>query len=268
MQWASVWVSPQGRLTLEVNLCADTFKNRPALPAGSYTVAVGPGTGQTIAATSFALAPPAEGDQTDQPQAVPIANTPASPTPVPYSVPNIGPQPTPTPLAGVTLPGGVSSATLSLPTATALPQTVGGPGSPQKPFALGAPGLLADGWQLLVTGITPDAWKGIHDSIPSTIGPATDQHDYEVNVQATFLGQGTGVFSGQRLSLVSGTRTIYDQTHNSCGTVPNMVPPNLATSGSSVRGVVCFIVRISDIDSLVLFDNQSTEADRLYFALK
>jgi hypothetical protein len=47
-----------------------------------------------------------------------------------------------------------------------------------------------------------------------------------------------------------------------------MVPPNLATSGGSVRGVVCFIVRISDIDSLLLFDNQAIEADRLYFALK
>src|SRR6185295_15426924 len=58
MQWGSVWVSPQGRLTLEVNLCADPFRNRPALPAGSYTVTVGRGTGQPIAATSIAVTPP------------------------------------------------------------------------------------------------------------------------------------------------------------------------------------------------------------------
>ena len=89
-----------------------------------------------------------------------------------------------------------------------------------------------------------------------------------VRVQATFLGQGTGVFSGMRLALVSGIQTTYDQLHNACGTVPDMLPPNLVTSGGSVRGNVCFTVRASDIDTLTMFDNQSTEADRIYFALK
>jgi hypothetical protein len=57
--WNSVWVSPQGRLTLEINLCADPFRGRPALPAGTYTLAVGPGSGTAIAATSIdVLAPP------------------------------------------------------------------------------------------------------------------------------------------------------------------------------------------------------------------
>jgi hypothetical protein len=35
-----------------------------------------------------------------------------------------------------------------------------------------------------------------------------------------------------------------------------------------VRGTVCFMVGASDIDSLVLFDNQSLETDKLYFLLK
>jgi hypothetical protein len=63
-------------------------------------------------------------------------------------------------------------------------------------------------------------------------------------------------------------QTTYDQINNSCGTVPDMVPPNLMTPGGSTRGNVCFTVRASDVDSLVLVDNQSTVADRLYFALK
>jgi len=47
-----------------------------------------------------------------------------------------------------------------------------------------------------------------------------------------------------------------------------MVPPNLVTPGGEVRGNVCFTVRVSDIDSLVLFDNQSSDNDRLYFSLR
>jgi hypothetical protein len=283
MQWGSVWVSPQGSLTLEVNLCADPFRSRPALPAGSYTVSVGSGSGQAIAATSISLAPPpepaADADATDpnattdvtDPSATEVAPAPtvgptATATPMPFVLPNIQPQPTPTPLPPVTLPSGAASASLAAAaTPTAQPNT--GPGSQQHPFPLGAPGTLADGWQVLVTGVTPDAWTGIHDSIPSTIAPASDQRDYEIRVQATFLGQGTGVFSGTRLALLSGAKTTYDQINNACGTVPDMVPPNLMTPGGSVRGNVCFTVRASDVGSLVLFDNQSTASDRLYFAL-
>jgi hypothetical protein len=285
MQWGSVWVSPQGGLTLEVNLCADPFLSRPALPAGDYTVSVGAGSGPAIAAASIALSPPpdpdadaanadadaAAADGTDTAQVMPtatatLAATPTA-TPVPFVLPNIQPQPTPTPLPPVRLPSGAASS-IAGSTPTPAPQANNGPGSQQHPFPLGAPGLLADGWQLVVTGVTPDAWKGIHDALPSTIGPSSDQRDFEVRVQATFMGQGTGVFSGMRLALLSGLQTTYDQINNSCGTVPDMVPPNLMTPGGSTRGNVCFTVRASDVDSLVLVDNQSTVADRLYFALK
>jgi hypothetical protein len=71
-----------------------------------------------------------------------------------------------------------------------------------------------------------------------------------------------------RLALVSNIQTTYDQLHNGCGVVPDMVPPNLVTPGGEVRGNVCFTVRASDIDSLVLFDNQSAENDRLFFSLR
>jgi len=270
MQWGSVWVSPQGSLTLEVNLCADPFRNRPALPAGNYTVTVGPGAGRALAATSIALSPPPEPPaEDDQPDATmppaPVAGPTPTTTAVPFVLPDIAAAPTPTPLPAVTLPGGTVSSSAAAPTPTAGPRT--GAGSPQQPYPLGAPGTLADGWQLVVTGVTPDAWTGIHDAVPSTIAPASDQRDYIVRVQATFLGQGTGVFSGMRLALVSGIQTNYDQLHNSCGTVPDMVPPNLMTPGGSVRGNVCFTVRASDIGRLTLFDNQSTDADKVYFAL-
>jgi hypothetical protein len=223
VHWGSVWVSPRGGLTLELNLCADPFRSRAALAAGTYTVAVGDSSGAAIAATNIDLAappePPAEGDL-------------------------------PVPIASTTTPARRT-----------------GPGSIQQPFPLGALNTLVDGWQLQVTGVTPDAWSGIHAAVPSSIAPAADQRDFMVRVRAVYQGQGTGVFSAMRLALVSGIQTTYDQLHNGCGVVPDMVPPNLVTPGGEVRGNVCFTVRASDIGALVLFDNQSLDIDRLYFAL-
>jgi hypothetical protein len=268
IQWGSVWVSPQGRLTLEVNLCADPFRGRGALPVGTYTVAVGPGSGTAIAATSIQLSPPpeppAEGDQ-PLPEIMPPATPPDTANPVvPQPVvvlPRLPVLPTPTPLPALALPVVVA------PTPTLGPRT--GPGSSQQPFPLGAPGTLVDGWQLVVTGVTPDAWSGIHSAITSSVAPAPDQRDYMLRVQATFVGQGTGVFSAMRLALLSGVQTTYEQLHNNCGIVPDMVPPNLVTAGGSLRGNVCFTVRSSEIDSLVLFDNQSPlDQDKLYFSLR
>jgi hypothetical protein len=51
-----------------------------------------------------------------------------------------------------------------------------------------------------VTGVTPDAWSGIHSAIASSVAPAPDQRDYMLRIQATFVGQGTGVFSAMRLA--------------------------------------------------------------------
>ena len=70
------------------------------------------------------------------------------------------------------------------------------------------------------------------------------------------------------MALLSGVQTTYDQLHNNCGVVPDMVPPNLVTPGGEVRGNVCFTVRVADIDSLVLVDNQPRDNDRLYFSLR
>jgi hypothetical protein len=126
MQWGSVWVSAQGRLTLEVNLCADPFRGRGALAVGTYTVAVGPGSGAAIAAANIELSPqpepPTEGDQ-PLPQVMPPATSPETANPVvpaPVVVlPNQPTLPTPTPLPAVTLP-------VFAPSPTPTPRT--GPG--------------------------------------------------------------------------------------------------------------------------------------------
>jgi hypothetical protein len=263
--WNSVWVSPQGQLTLEVNLCADPIQNHPALNLGDYTVAVGQSNGGTIASTGISLAPPPEpgadtGQAAPMPAGTPISqsSTLLTPTPFTYVIPQIQAQPTPTalPLPGVATPAPVPG-----------PRT--GAGTLQQPFPLGAPGNLVDGWQLLIQGVTPDAYTGIKAEVPLATAPASDQRDFVVRAQATYLGPGTGVFGSVRLALYStATGLTYDQISNSCGVIPDPLTPITVTQGTGTRGNVCFVVRAGDIGSLIAFDNQPNPSDRVYFALQ
>lgn len=58
-QWPTVFVTSTGRLTVEVNVCADRFRDRPALPAGDYSISVGSSAGAPVAVTGFSLLAPA-----------------------------------------------------------------------------------------------------------------------------------------------------------------------------------------------------------------
>jgi hypothetical protein len=227
--WPSVFVTPSGQVTLELNLCAEPIQNRPALGAGDYTLAVGPSDGSTIASAGISLQDPNAGGGAGTSQA-PAAT---------------GPEPTPQPA----------------------PRS--GPGGPSQPMAPGHAANLVDGWQLGVASINPDAYSSIKAAIPSAVAPSPDMRQLLIGLQATYLGSGTGTFTNSRLALVNPkTGARYDQLNNNCGFIPSAVSPNVVTPGTVVLGNVCFSVPAGDIGSLMLVDNQSSPADRIYFALQ
>jgi len=231
VQWGSVWVSPQGKLTLEVNLCNDPFRGRPALAAGSYTVAVGAGAGPAIAATTVSLNPPPD-TGTDAATAPDVEGAPA---------------------------GG-------LPSAVSTPRT--GPGSRTQPMPLGASTTLSDGWQFVVRSVNADAFDAVHTAVPSAVAPPPDQRYVLLGVQAIYVGQGSGVLSGIRFGLVGKSGAMYDQIKSGCGAIPNTLPSTLVQPNGGLAGNICFSVPASDMDGLLLFDNQSNQGDRIYFALR
>jgi hypothetical protein len=227
--WPSIFVTPQGRLTLELNVCAEPLQNRPALGPGDYTLSVGQDDGSQIATTSISLQDPLVGASVADQQA-PAATSP---------------QPTPAPA----------------------PRT--GQGAMDQPFTLGNGGNLVDGWQLGVTSVNPDAFGNIKSAIPSAVAPSPDMRDMLIGLQATYAGAGTGTFTGSRLALVNPrTQVRYDQFSNNCGFIPSTVSPNVVTPGTVVLGNVCFTVPAADVGRLLLVDNQPSQADRLYFALQ
>jgi hypothetical protein len=92
MSWSSVWVSPQGRLTLEIGLCPSAFRGRDALAPGSYTVLIDAGAGEPIATTPIDLAaPPTPPDTTNPDEPTPIDDTapppPTTPAPIAPTAP-------------------------------------------------------------------------------------------------------------------------------------------------------------------------------------
>jgi hypothetical protein len=143
---------------------------------------------------------------------------------------------------------------------------VTGPGSRQQPLPIGSTINTFDNWQVTVTGVTPDAWSGIHNAVPSNVGPAPNLQYFEARVQAIFTGSGSALFSDLRLGLAGASQN-YDQVNNSCGLIPDELPPTLVANGGVVRGSVCFAVRTSDAGSLALYDTLAPEAGRTYVAL-
>ena len=227
-QWPSIYVTPQGQLVLELNLCAEPLQNRPALAPGDYTVAVGGSDGSQIASAGITLQDPVAAAALGGQQA-PAATSP---------------QPTP----------------------TAVPRT--GPGSLALPIAPGTGGQLVDGWQLGIESVNPDAYRAIKAAIPSAVAPSADMRQLLIGLQATYAGTGTGTFTDSRLALVNPkTQARYDQLNNNCGFIPSAISPNVVTPGTVVLGNVCFSVPATDIGSLMLVDNQPSLADRVYFAL-
>jgi hypothetical protein len=127
---------------------------------------------------------------------------------------------------------------------------------------------LTDGWQFSVSNVEPDAFSLIKSALPSTAPAPPDQRYVLVGVQAIYAGQGSGVLSAIRFGLLGKSGQAYDQLKNGCGLVPDAVPPTLIAPGTGIAGNVCFSVPSSDVDGLLLYDNQAGDANRVYFALR
>jgi hypothetical protein len=228
-KWPSVFVTPTGQLTLELNLCAEPIQNRPALGPGDYTISVGSTDGSAIASAGLSLQDPGTANGVGAQQA------PAATSPQP----------------------------------TLQPAPRSGPGGPNQPMPPGNAANLVDGWQLGITSINPDAYSSIKAAIPSAAAPGPGLQQLMIGLQATYVGPGTGTFTSSRLALVNPkAQARYDQMNNNCGFTPNSVSPNVVTTGTVVLGNVCFSVPSADIGSLMLVDNQPSLADRVYFALQ
>jgi hypothetical protein len=258
--WKTIWVNPQGNLTVIINLCQDDFLSRPPLAVGDYLLSVNDPTTQTpIAQTTISVQ--------EQPTATPVPTintTPGTLTPLPTPQATLAPAFAPPATAASNAAPTLTTTPVAAASATPAPRT--GLGSQQHPVPLGAGADLGDGWNIAVTGVTPDAWSSIRSYSSVNKGPPTDLQFFMVRLQASYTGpQVTPLFSPLRLRAV-GPSGAYDSLNNSCGLIPDDISLNQFANGV-VRGNVCFAVRNSDVGSLLLYDSQQPDPARIYLAL-
>jgi hypothetical protein len=227
-QWPNILVTPQGRLTLEINLCSDPIQNRPALEAGDYTVAVGQNDGDTLASIGFSLAP--------------IAAPPTSgELPAPQS-----PAPEPTPAPDRTGPGSRQQ-----------PLPLGAGGELVDGWQLVIQSVEPDAFEHIKSAVpsalppAPDKRYLLVRTMATYVGPGTG-----------VLG------ASRIALLNPASQQTYNQIADNCGAIAGALPATVVSQGTTISGDVCFAVRASDIGSLLAFDNQQHPADRVYFALQ
>ncbi len=175
--WKTIWVNPQGNLTVLINLCEDDFLSRPPLAVGDYIVSVNdPTTNDPIAQTMISVQEQPADTPVPTPNTTPGAATPLPTPPTATPAPAFAPPPPATPTA----------ASAAAATATAGPRT--GLGSQQHPLPVGAEADLGDGWKIQITGVTPDAWPSFQNYNSNDKGPPTNLQFFMVRLQASYTG--------------------------------------------------------------------------------
>lgn len=137
-----------------------------------------------------------------------------------------------------------------------------GPGSLDEPWSVGDPIIVsyaepdaeASRWTVQVTAAVVDASTILQNADASNSGPASGNVYAMVPVKLTYKSGPTSI-SALELNLNGfGTSgTVYTQTSNSCGSVPEQLDLTASLQpGDSIEGHVCWEVPASELASLKL----------------
>jgi hypothetical protein len=143
-------------------------------------------------------------------------------------------------------------------------------GSRVNPIPLGTPAKLDDRWELTVLSVTPDATAEVLAYDPSNTAPADGSQYFMARVRITNSGSDDDSFNGWRLSLEDPSGRSYSPFIDFCGFIPDELPIDTLTSGSSAEGNVCWAipsVEAASTAALVLYDGDAFENERIYFSL-
>ena len=125
-------------------------------------------------------------------------------------------------------------------------------------------------WKVRVLGTTPDATAIVLAENQFNDPPTAGRQFYIARVQATYVGGDSASFdAGYRLRAVGGAALEYTSFDDSCGVIPDEFTDNDAFTGGTLEGNVCWSVRSSDANSLVMYDIGEflADADSIYFSL-
>lgn len=192
------------------------------------------------------------------------ASAAVTPSPSPSPSPSLSPTPTPSP----TLRPTQSPSPSPSPSPTPMSPAVG---TRENPVPKGTPVNLGDGWQVKVTSVDANATQQVLQRNSFNKSPTEGQQFFIATLQATFNGQSSAKFDGGfRMRAVGAAAVSYSTFDNPCGVIPNEIADAETFTGGTITGNLCWAIRSSDADSLVMYDTGagfSTPAKRIYLSL-
>lgn len=150
------------------------------------------------------------------------------------------------------------------------PTPTGPLGTRTNPVPMGSAHDVGD-WTITVTSVDPHADEAVAAQNQFNKPPAAGFQFYMATVSATYHGQKE---SGQILTVafkaVGQSGVAYTTYSPSCGVVPDALPFTDVFQGGTITGNVCWSVKQSDADSLVMFAQPlaAINLDRVFFALR
>ena len=196
---------------------------------------------------------------------------PATMTPVPIvpsPVPPNTPHPTWTPIPTITpMPTPIPNYT-PRPTATPKPPPSRIGLSRNNPFPIGFNAEFTDGTTISVEGVTENANQIVKRHDAWTDPPPSGHQFYIVNLKIVNNGnKPIDAYIARHLSLV-GKSNVSAEQYSDCWTFPNEIESSKTIfPDGSLTGNICFTVKSSDVDSLVMY-LETSNGQIVYWTLK
>jgi hypothetical protein len=139
--------------------------------------------------------------------------------------------------------------------------------SRERPVPRGAT-AQNENWLITVATTDPDATARVMAENQFNDPPGAGKQFYIARVRATYTGDESESFDGTfRLRSVGAAAVEYRTFDDSCGVIPDPITDAEVFPGGTIEGNVCWQIRSSDADSLVMFDDPFLAERRLFFAL-
>jgi hypothetical protein len=192
----------------------------------------------------------------DEPTPEPTPEPTETPEPTPEPTPTAEPTPTPEPEPTPT----------QEPTPEPTPET--SESTRDNPVLFGETAMIRD-WEVRVLEIYPDATEMVMDENQFNDPPRNDHQFFIARVEATYTGPDYDNFDGRfSLRAVGESAVSYSTYLDRCGVYPDELEDPDVYEGGTIEGNVCWEIRSSDADSLIMFyDDLLFDTDREYFAL-
>jgi hypothetical protein len=118
---------------------------------------------------------------------------------------------------------------------------------------------LPDAWSVLVVSVTSNATETVLAQNQLNEPPMPGEQFVIARIQATNTGPGSARLGARfRLRATGDAGESYSTFENGCRVIPDEITDVEVPAGATIGGNVCWSIRSSDVNSLLMYDSPST----------